>query len=149
MTSAFVWGGAFFLAALWCLTLTLRLGLTLLRDMGRTGSLPNWLNRLARPGWPLGVHLRIAHEPQEWFKETWRRLGDWMRRKRIQYFRRVDRNAKCPACGHTTGDIVFSVEQRLLVHKCFVCRAEWGEKPIMIVEHWLAEPAAPSPDTGY
>ncbi len=81
---------------------------------------------------------------------TWRRLGDWIRRKRIHYFRRVDRNAKCPACGYRFGDIVFSVELRLLVHKCLICRAEWGEKPIMIADHWLAKPdAAPSPDTGY
>jgi hypothetical protein len=70
----------------------------------------------------------------------------WIRRTRIHYFRRVDRNAKCPACGHRLGDIVFSVDLRLLVHKCFICRAEWGEKPLLVADAWLAKPAAPVPD---
>ena len=72
---------------------------------------------------------------------------DWCRRKRIHYFRHVDRNAKCPACGHRLGDVVFSTDLRLLVHKCFVCRAEWGEKPLVDAASWLGEPpAAPPPD---
>ena len=74
------------------------------------------------------------------------------RRTRIHYFRRVDRNAKCPACGYRMGDIVFSVDLRLLVHKCFICRAEWGEKPLLVAEAWLAKPAAPvsdDPTAGY
>jgi DNA-directed RNA polymerase subunit RPC12/RpoP len=72
-------------------------------------------------------------------------LRTWFRRKRIYYFRQVDRNAKCPACGHRLGDIVFSAEAKMLVHKCFVCRAEFGEKPVVDTDEWLAPPPPSQP----
>ena len=65
-----------------------------------------------------------------------------LRRWAFHRFTRIDRNAKCPGCGHRSGRIEFSPEHRLLVHVCLICCAQWGEQPVVAADHWLAHPHA-------
>ena len=57
------------------------------------------------------------------------------RRARVRRIR-IDQNAKCPACGHSHGRIEWSHNQMLVVHQCLICRATWGELPVVEAKAW-------------
>ena len=60
------------------------------------------------------------------------------RRRSFHRHARVDLNAKCPACGHFSGTITFRPEARMIVHRCSLCGAEWGEPTVVQVDLWCA-----------
>jgi len=49
----------------------------------------------------------------------------------------ISNRAKCPACGHRENGIRFDPERKLIVHICHICRAEWGELPVLPAEAWI------------
>ena len=49
----------------------------------------------------------------------------------------VSQDAKCPACGNHQGLIKWSSKDKLLIHTCLICRATWGEEPVVEVSAWL------------
>lgn len=56
----------------------------------------------------------------------------------------IDRNEKCPACGHREGELrtVMDAKQTILVqHRCKVCGARWHEKTILAAKAGIITPA--------
>lgn len=54
-----------------------------------------------------------------------------------------DPNAQCPACGNCKGEIRWAEaftwpdsKAGALVHLCAICKATWGERPIIAFESW-------------
>lgn len=47
-------------------------------------------------------------------------------------------NARCPGCGNRRGMIKFSVDDRVIAHKCLVCNATWGKDPVVPAAKWAA-----------
>ena len=54
-----------------------------------------------------------------------------------------DTNAPCPACGHRNGEIRWvgpfkraDGKSGALLHQCKVCKAAWGEPPIVNYDDW-------------
>lgn len=57
---------------------------------------------------------------------------------------RIDRNEKCPACGHREGELrtIMDAKQTILVqHRCKVCGARWHEKTILAAKAGIITPA--------
>jgi ribosomal protein S27E len=73
--------------------------------------------------------------------QAWRRQKqEEQRRRHVHKFSKVDVDAKCPGCGHFSGTIRFSAEQRVVVHRCNICGAEWAEAPIVNADDWAPKP---------
>lgn len=56
----------------------------------------------------------------------------------------IDRNAKCPACGHREGELrtIIDARQAILVqHHCKVCGSRWHEKTIVAAKNGIITPA--------
>lgn len=56
----------------------------------------------------------------------------------------IDRNEKCPACGHREGELrtIMDSKQTILVqHHCKICGARWHEKTILAVKAGIITPA--------
>jgi formate dehydrogenase maturation protein FdhE len=56
----------------------------------------------------------------------------------------IDRNEKCPACGHREGELrtIMDAKQTILVqHHCNVCGARWHEKTILGAKPGIITPA--------
>jgi hypothetical protein len=59
------------------------------------------------------------------------------------YFRKIDPNERCPGCGHRSGKIQWESElvwpdktKGAVLHRCAICSAAWGEKPIHKAADW-------------
>lgn len=68
-------------------------------------------------------------------------LWNAWRRRQLRRMKR-DINGPCPACGHRRGTIVARKEIRLLIHRCLICDAQWGESFVVDPAVWVQE--APS-----
>jgi hypothetical protein len=58
--------------------------------------------------------------------------------------RSIDRNEKCPACGHREGELrtIMDSKQTILVqHHCRICGARWHEKTILAAKPGIITPA--------
>jgi hypothetical protein len=58
--------------------------------------------------------------------------------------RLIDRNEKCPACGHREGELktIMDTKQMILVqHHCKICGARWHEKTILAAKAGIITPA--------
>lgn len=52
------------------------------------------------------------------------------------YFRKIRKNAQCPACGAKHGEIVYNPEIQRVVHGCSECNAAWADLPRINPEKW-------------
>lgn len=86
-----------------------------------------WAKHLARRAWMYAAwpfrYTRIT-AINAW--KTWN-----IRRQKIEI------NAACPACGHRSGDIMWSQEYKRVMHFCKVCKAAWGEDPVVKADDWM------------
>jgi len=63
-----------------------------------------------------------------------KRLIRWLFRRFVQ---KIDRSAKCPACGCVhRHKIQWTQTYNKLIHSCAICHATWGADPVVSVDHW-------------
>jgi transposase-like protein len=65
-----------------------------------------------------------------------RKLSLWLQRRKALRLR-IDRDAKCPACGYRRGTITFSPRDGAIKHRCMECGANWGEETLLPVKSWF------------
>lgn len=55
----------------------------------------------------------------------------------LRTMHKIDRKAKCPACGIVRRHkIVFHPAYLKIIHECRLCTAQWGENPVVAAESW-------------
>jgi hypothetical protein len=66
----------------------------------------------------------------------------------VHYLYRVTGKEKCPACGsRAKHEYKFNPAYRAVIHRCKVCVAEWGQKPLVIADQWMLVPQQQQPQT--
>jgi len=67
-------------------------------------------------------------------------LLDWVisEQKKIKggFYRKLKKNARCPACGAKDSEKVYNAEIQKVVYGCNECNAAWPMNPIVPVQAW-------------